>query len=128
MDIHPPHHPIRSVRDFLLQIFTVTCGIIIALSLESLLVWNNDRELARVTRADFRAELTANLANLTRLRPGDQANFKWMLSMLAYGEAKLKHQDAKQPVLLRRAQFHRSDESGVGYGTRDPGHPPAAFR
>lgn len=31
MDIHPPHHPIRSVRDFLLQSFTVTCGIIIAL-------------------------------------------------------------------------------------------------
>ncbi len=93
------------MRDFLLQIFTVTCGIVIALGLEALLTWNNDRELARVTRADFRAELSANLAKLTRLRPGDQDNFKWMVTMIAYGEARLKHQEAKQPVLLSERNF-----------------------
>ena len=105
MDIHPPEHPIRTVRDFLLQIFTVTCGIIIALGLEALLTWNNDRELARVTRADFRAELSANLANLTRLRPGDADDFKWMVAMVAYGEARLKHQEAKAPALLTQRNF-----------------------
>ncbi len=105
MDIHPPEHPIRSVRDFLLQIFTVTCGIVIALGLEGLLNWDSDRALARVTRADFRAEISANLANLTRLRPGDEDNFKWMLAVIAYGEARLKHQQAKQPAFLTERSF-----------------------
>ena len=105
MDIHPPHHPIGSVRDFLLQIFTVTCGIVIALGMESLLVWNNERELSLAARADFRAELSANLATLTRLQPGDRDNFNWMVSMIAYGQARLKHQDTKPPALLAQRSF-----------------------
>ena len=33
MDIHPPH-PIRSWKDFAIQLVTITAGILIALSLE----------------------------------------------------------------------------------------------
>ena len=105
MDIHPPHHPIRSIRDFLLQIFTVTVGIIIALGLEGLITWHSDQNLARITRDDFRAEITENLANLQKLNPGTQSDFKWMMAMVAYGEARLRHQDAKQPPLLSSRSF-----------------------
>jgi hypothetical protein len=105
MDIHPPEHPIRSLRDFLLQIFTITCGIVIALGLEEIVRWRTDEALANVTRADFKAEISENLANLERLRPGMQADFQWEQAMVAWGEGKLRHQDSKQPALLAQRTF-----------------------
>jgi hypothetical protein len=98
MDIHPPHSPINSVRDFLLQIFTVTCGIVIALGLEAFVTWRSDEALAQVTRADFRAEISENLAKLEQMKPGMQSDFKWMVAMIEYGEGKLRHQNGKQPA------------------------------
>jgi hypothetical protein len=103
MDIHPPEHPIRSVRDFLVQMFTVTCGIIIALGLEALVTWRSDASLASVTRADFRAEISENLANLEQVKPGMQSDFA-----------------------DRRPQFHIAAEICVGYGTCDAGDPSSA--
>jgi hypothetical protein len=46
MDVHPPEHPIRPLRDFGMAILTVTCGIIIALGLESALQSRHDRAIA----------------------------------------------------------------------------------
>jgi hypothetical protein len=105
MDIHPPHHPITSVRDFLLQIFTITVGIVIALGLESLVQWRADENLARVTRADFKAEITENLANLEKLKPAMESDMKWMVDTIAYGEARLRHQNTKPPALLTSRNF-----------------------
>jgi hypothetical protein len=95
MDIHPPEHPIRSVRDFLIQIFTVTVGIIIALGLEALVTWRNDVALARAARADFTAELTANINKIGKQLPGMQGDMAWMTTTIAWGEAKLKHLSTK---------------------------------
>jgi hypothetical protein len=105
MDIHPPHHPITSVRDFLLQIFTITVGIVIALGLESLVQWRADENLARVTRADFKAEISENLANLEKLKPAMESDMKWMAETIAYGEARLQHQKATPPTLLTSRSF-----------------------
>jgi hypothetical protein len=33
VEIHPPHRPIHSVQDFVLQLLTITAGVLIALSL-----------------------------------------------------------------------------------------------
>jgi hypothetical protein len=97
MDIHPPEHPIRSVRDFLIQIFTVTVGIIIALGLEALVTWRGDVALARAARADFTAELTANIDKISRQLPGMQGDMAWMTATITWGEAKLKHLPTKAP-------------------------------
>jgi hypothetical protein len=105
MDIHPPEHPIRSVRDFLVQMFTVTCGIIIALGLEALVTWRSDASLASVTRADFRAEISENLANLEQVKPGMQSDFTWMSAMISYGEAKMRHVPGHEPALIGARSF-----------------------
>ncbi len=105
MDIHPPEHPIRSLRDFLLQIFTITCGIVIALGLEEAVRWRSDQALARITRADFKAEISENLANVEGLKPRMESDFQWMQTMVAWGEAKLRHQEAKQPEFLAQRSF-----------------------
>jgi hypothetical protein len=97
MDIHPPEHPIRSLRDFLVQIFTVTVGIIIALGLEALVTWRGDVALARAARADFTAELTANIDKINQQLPGMKGDQTWMAAMITWGEAKLKHAPTKSP-------------------------------
>jgi hypothetical protein len=95
MDIHPPEHPIRSLRDFLIQIFTVTVGIIIALGLEALVTWRGDVALARAARADFTAELTSNIDKITNQLPGMRRDAAWMTSTITWGEARLKHLPTK---------------------------------
>ena len=60
MDVHPPHHPIATRRDFFLHLFTITCGLLIALSLEGLVEWTHHRELVREARVNIRQEIEAN--------------------------------------------------------------------
>jgi hypothetical protein len=105
MDIHPPEHPICSVRDFLVQIFTITCGIVIALALEGVVSGWREARLAQETRADFVAELTDNMARVETVHALAEGDEKWMKDMLAWGQARLKHQDAKQPASLEGRRF-----------------------
>ena len=83
MDIEPPHHPIETKRDFFLHLFTITCGLLIALSLESLVEWGHHRAVVREARENIRREIednkkasTADIENLQK----DEALFKTNLS------------------------------------------------
>jgi hypothetical protein len=103
MDIHPPEHPIRSVRDFLLQIFTITCGIVIALGLDSLVSGQREARLARETRADFVGEINDNLAKLKELRAtGGPAEAYMDRAATAIGAA-LKHGKPADPGNISRS-------------------------
>jgi hypothetical protein len=98
MDIHPPEHPIRSVRDFLLQIFTVTCGIIIALGLEGIVVDRREAHLARETRINFDAEISENLARVREARAQAAANEAWLQTAVAWCEALAAQKPVKDPA------------------------------
>ena len=60
MDIHPPHGPVNSFKDFLLHLLTVILGILIALSLEGLIEWHHHRSLAEESRSNLTAEIREN--------------------------------------------------------------------
>ncbi len=60
MDIHPPHGPVNSFKDFLLHLLTVILGILIALSLEGLIEWHHHRSLAEEARSNLTAEIREN--------------------------------------------------------------------
>ena len=90
MEITPPEHPIRSWREFLSHILTVTCGILIALGLEQMVELHRAHTLAGHARADFRAELANNREKIEATRASDHANGDWLASLTAYGEARLK--------------------------------------
>lgn len=60
MDIEPPHHPIETKRDFFIHLFTITCGLLIALSLEGLVEWEHHRSLVHEARANIRQEIEDN--------------------------------------------------------------------
>ncbi len=60
MDIDLPHHPIETRRDFFLHLFTITCGLLIALSLEGLVEWAHHRNLVHEARENIRREIEDN--------------------------------------------------------------------
>ncbi len=60
MDIHPPHSPIRSVRDFTIQLITITAGVLIALSFEGLREAYHEHKIVREARDMLSREITDN--------------------------------------------------------------------
>jgi hypothetical protein len=95
VDVHPPEHPIRSVKDFLIQIVTVTIGILIALSLEGLIEHRRDAELVAHARAQFRAELQTNLDHIRKALETEKSAATWMDNTIAYLKARQNKQAAK---------------------------------
>jgi hypothetical protein len=64
MEIHPPLHPIMSVREFLVHLSMVTLGILIALGLEQSVEAYHHRELAKEARENMRSEIRDNKKEL----------------------------------------------------------------
>jgi hypothetical protein len=60
MEIHAPHKPINSVKEFFIHIFTITVGILIALGLEQAATAYHHHELAENARANILSELHDN--------------------------------------------------------------------
>jgi len=90
MDVHPPHQPIHSWRDFFIHLITITIGLLIALSLEGLVEMVHHHNLVNEARADLRSELTANhsrvAGNLAEVRADENrigANIKILRAIQA---------------------------------------------
>jgi hypothetical protein len=99
MDIHPPEHPIRSVRDFLVQLFTVTCGIVIALALEGLVEHYQHAALRRQAASDFTTEIAHNRAKTEQFIKSAGTDETEILALITYGTARENHQPATFPNL-----------------------------
>lgn len=96
MDVHPPHQSIHTWQDFFIHLFTITVGLLIALSLEGTVEWLNHRHLVREARASIRREIVENrklaVADLTSVQQ-DQARIEKNIQQLIglRGGAKLEH-------------------------------------
>jgi hypothetical protein len=66
MEIHAPHGPTNSFKDFLIHIVIVTVGILIALGLEGIREVVHEHHVVSDARENFRAELEANRDHLDR--------------------------------------------------------------
>jgi hypothetical protein len=74
----------HSWREFLFQLLTITAGVLIALSIEALLEWNNHRALVREAKATLAREITDNKTALDRhiaAAPGMMKNRDTSLQM-----------------------------------------------
>ena len=60
LDVHPPHETPHGVRDFLLHLFTITVGLLIALSLEGCVEWQHHRHLVHEAEASLHTEIAGN--------------------------------------------------------------------
>lgn len=61
MDVHPPHEPIHSWRDFLLHLATITIGLLIAVGIEGCVELRHEHRLVRDARATLREEIQHNV-------------------------------------------------------------------
>jgi len=68
IDIHLPHGKLLGVKDFFLHLFTITIGLLIALSLEGWVEHVHHRHLANEAEAGLRAEIANNEHELVRQR------------------------------------------------------------
>jgi len=60
LDIHPPHGPIRSWKDFTLHLLTITIGLLIALALEAAVQSLHHRHMVKEARVNLRREIAEN--------------------------------------------------------------------
>jgi hypothetical protein len=60
LDVHPPHTPTHGWRDFFIHLFTITIGLLIALSLEGLVEWQHHRHLVHEAEANMTSEIRIN--------------------------------------------------------------------
>ena len=74
MEIHPPHPAAHSIKEFLLQLLTITAGVLIALSIEGLIEWNHHRTLVREAKDMIAREIADNKNALARhFKDGDRS-------------------------------------------------------
>jgi hypothetical protein len=64
VDVHPPHGPIHSVRDFMVHLLAITIGLLIALGLEATVEWLHHRSLVREARENISHEIRDNRQRL----------------------------------------------------------------
>jgi hypothetical protein len=70
LDIHLPHKSIHGFSEFLLHLFTITVGLLIAVQIESFVEWRHHLHLAEEARVALRAEIENNLKVLRGIQPG----------------------------------------------------------
>jgi hypothetical protein len=60
LDVHPPHEPIRSWKDFILHLLMITLGLLIALALQAAVESLHHRHMVKEARANLRREIVEN--------------------------------------------------------------------
>jgi len=97
MDIHKPKAA-RSIREFLIEIGTITVGILIALALEAALEGLRNHDLVEHARADLKYELTANREALQRTVAQEKVAAAALDTLARYGADRLAGKPARSPV------------------------------
>jgi hypothetical protein len=69
LDIHLPHK-LHGFGEFLLHLFTITVGLLIAVQIESFVEWRHHLHLAAEARAALRVEIENNLNDFKQMKPG----------------------------------------------------------
>jgi hypothetical protein len=60
LDVHAPHNPIHSWKDFLLHLVIITVGLLIAVGIEGCVELHREHKLVREARATMREEIQHN--------------------------------------------------------------------
>ena len=88
LDVHAPEHPIGNVREFLLHLFTITCGLLIALALENAAEALHHRHERKEAEAMIRQELEENRAGIQAGGPVVASELKSLQALLSFVQAR----------------------------------------
>jgi len=107
LDVHPPHHAPSGARDFFLHLFTITIGLLIALSLEGLVEWQHHKHLAHDAATSMRNEIASNAKGM----PDTIADVKKRQDELSHDIDVLKQ-------YIRTKKFPKTEHMSIGFGVR----------
>jgi hypothetical protein len=121
LDVHPPHSKIQSVGEFLLHLFTITIGLLIALGLEAAVERSHHRHQRDEAEANLRQEITDNQKQLAAVHEAiasEQANLIRSIRFLEAREANKPYDItgmslAFSIVPLRDASWRTATATGV---------------
>jgi hypothetical protein len=99
LDVHAPEHRIGGMRDFFIHLFTITCGLLIALGLEASVEAMHHRHQRREAEATIREELEANRAELVAAQTTWMEEMKALAASIKYMEAQSTGKDVPRQEL-----------------------------
>lgn len=73
MDVHAPHHPITSWKEFLVHLVAITIGLLIAVGIEGLVELHREHKLVKEARQTLRDEIQFNVETMDAALPGIEA-------------------------------------------------------
>lgn len=69
LDVHAPRKPLHGFWEFVLHLFTISVGLLIATQIESCVEWRHHVHLAEEARLSLRAEIEKNRKDLKTAQP-----------------------------------------------------------
>ncbi len=97
LDVHPPHAPTHTWRDFFIHIATIVIGLLIAIGLEQSVEYFHHRHQLHQLHQDLHAESLRNLH--IALADIDDSEALRTRDMAIYQEVVVAHRDHRAPVL-----------------------------
>jgi hypothetical protein len=110
LDVHAPHERMHGFRDFLLHLFTITIGLLIALSLEGCVEWHHHRYLVSEAEGGLRTEIAQNSKTLGTLRQQIKDRQKQLDDDLAALAQMRAHPSGKHQAIGFSFGMHKFDE------------------
>lgn len=104
LDVHAPEHRISEKRDFFVHLFTITCGLLIALGLENAAEALHHHHQRKEAEAQIREEIHLNLKVLQDEKRRVARESKDMVAVLNYVEARLAAQTPDASALELRLE------------------------
>jgi len=92
LDVHPPDHKLHGVGDFFLHLFTITVGLLIALSLEGLVERAHHNHLREEATVNIMQELKDNRKNMQDASVALRGEHDNLLGVLAFAAARKANQ------------------------------------
>lgn len=102
LDVHAPHSKIHGFGEFLLHIFTITVGLLIATQIESCMEWRHHVRLAEDARTSLHEEIVRNLADMKDAQSGEM---KWREQVDGDLKALSKIQDHPNDLEAQHAEL-----------------------
>ncbi len=115
LDVHAPEHEIDSARSFFLHLFTITCGLLIALALENAAEALHHRSERREAQESIRRELEENRTGARAGAPRVVKSRQAVGELLEFAETRSQGKEATLP-------------SGAGFAFSEDEIPDAAWR
>jgi hypothetical protein len=116
LDVHAPHESVHGWRDFLLHLFTITIGLVIALGLEGCVEWQHHRHLVHEAEQSLHTEIQNNANDLTRIATDihtQQAALEHDVTVLDYAIKNRKYPDHSSMSIT----YHMSTFDNVSWST-----------